>query len=186
MGMFDQVRCRYPLPGVGVLDAEFQTKDTPAQFCEDYEIREDGTLWRQHYEIVDRSDPTDPDPLKRAFGSMARENGQWEREFLSGAMRFYTKEGDEWLEFEALFLNGALQDVIRVTEKESERLQGCLRFDAGTMDRLTGIARAQEREACAQLVVARADEAEADGDTALGLTLLTLALRIRRNHAEGI
>lgn len=182
MGMFDQVRCRYSLPGVGVLDVEFQTKDTPAQFGEDYEIREDGTLWRQHYEIVNRSDPTATDPLKRAFGRMTRENAHWEPELLSGAMRFYTRLADEWLEFEGLFLDGVLQDVWRVTKPDSEGLQGCLRFDSGTMDRLTEIARAHEREACAQMVVVWAEEAEADGDPALGLVLRTLALRMRRNH----
>lgn len=184
MGMFDQVWCRYPLPGVGVLDVEFQSKDTPAQFCQDYEIRGDGTLWRLHYEIVDRSDPTATDPLKRIFGSMARENEHWEREFLSGAMRFYTKWSDEWLEFEALFLDGLLQDVIRVTEPEVEGLRGCLRFDAGTLDRLTGQARLNEREACAQMVVARAEQVEADGNPVLGFVFRTLALHIRRNHAD--
>lgn len=33
-----------PLPEVGVHADEFQTKDTPSQFLEHYEIRADGTL----------------------------------------------------------------------------------------------------------------------------------------------
>lgn len=45
MGVFDYVNCKYPLPVVGTQDLEYQTKETPAQFLDRYEIREDGTLW---------------------------------------------------------------------------------------------------------------------------------------------
>lgn len=47
MGMFDYVRCQYPLPVEGANALDYQSKDTPAQLLETYEIRGDGRLW--HY-----------------------------------------------------------------------------------------------------------------------------------------
>ena len=47
MGLFDHVRCRYKLPWGALQDATWQSKDTPAQYLERYEIRQDGTLWHQ-------------------------------------------------------------------------------------------------------------------------------------------
>jgi hypothetical protein len=57
MGMFDHLKCKYPLPDAGDNDLEYQTKDTPAQFLDNYEIRADGSLWHLDYDIEDRSDP---------------------------------------------------------------------------------------------------------------------------------
>ena len=54
--MFDDINCSYPLPGK-VRPRSFQTKDTPAQYLDLYEIREDGTLWHEDYDIEDQSDP---------------------------------------------------------------------------------------------------------------------------------
>lgn len=51
MGMFDRVRCRYPLPWFEVQEVVWQSKDTPAQFLDQYEIREDGTLWHEAYTL---------------------------------------------------------------------------------------------------------------------------------------
>lgn len=45
MGMFDYLKCEYPLPVEGANDLEYQTKDTPAQYMDIYTIRADGTLW---------------------------------------------------------------------------------------------------------------------------------------------
>ena len=45
MGMFDNLICKYKLPTDRDLSNEvFQTKNTPAQWTDLYEIREDGTL----------------------------------------------------------------------------------------------------------------------------------------------
>ena len=57
MGMFDYLRCSYQLPVEGANARNYQTKDTPAQLLDKYEIREDGTLWHQP---VDYSENTDP------------------------------------------------------------------------------------------------------------------------------
>lgn len=55
MGMFDTLRCKYPLPVTGASDLVYQTKDTPAQWLDYYEIREDGTLWHEAYDTEDQS-----------------------------------------------------------------------------------------------------------------------------------
>lgn len=39
MGMFDDLRCHYPLPREGANALAYQTKDTPAQWMDLYEIR---------------------------------------------------------------------------------------------------------------------------------------------------
>lgn len=112
--MYDSIFCRMPLPGVGMREEGFQTKDTPGQFLENYEIRPDGTLWREAYDTVDHSDLNAPGVGSLA-GSIARENKRWEREYLSGVLRFYgdTKEG--WLEFEARFMDGKSTEIRRIT-----------------------------------------------------------------------
>ena len=43
MGMFDYIRCQYPLPAGAPTDG-YQTKDTEPQYLETLTIREDGTL----------------------------------------------------------------------------------------------------------------------------------------------
>lgn len=48
MGMFDELRCHYPLEGGGNSDDVFQTKDTDAQRLEMYQITHDGRLFDQN------------------------------------------------------------------------------------------------------------------------------------------
>ena len=48
MGMFDDIKCKYPLPLDGANALDYQTKDTDAQNLDNYEIREDGTLWLEN------------------------------------------------------------------------------------------------------------------------------------------
>ena len=44
MGMFDYVKCEYPLPDPEAQDLLFQTKDTDAMFLETYKITKEGQL----------------------------------------------------------------------------------------------------------------------------------------------
>jgi len=103
MGMFDSVRCLYPLPLAGANDRTYQTKDTPAQFCDNYEIREDGTLWHQAYDLVEED--------------WSPKNRRWEPvEDFTGEVRFYDfqrawNDGDGcdgWIEWSAYFENGKI------------------------------------------------------------------------------
>lgn len=124
--MFDNIKCKYPLPtDKDLTDEMFQTKDTPAQFTDLYEIREDGTLWHEDYNIEDRSDPN-AEGFKKFFGSMTRVNEGWE--FVSdfiGEIRFYTpiEHGTKWIEFSSYFVDGKLKELHLIKEKELENDQ---------------------------------------------------------------
>ena len=98
MGMFDEIRCLYPLPLEGANAHTYQTKDTPAQLCDLYEIREDGTLWHEEYDLEDQSDPN-AEGIARIFGMCARVNERWEPVDLTGEIRFYDFRASDPLDF---------------------------------------------------------------------------------------
>lgn len=114
MGMFDHIRCKYPLPVRGANDLSYQTKDTPAQALDHYVIRADGTLWHQAYDVEDRSDPTAVG-MRRLIGSAIRVRKRWRRERLSGEIIFYADLPPKgWLEFRARFADGELECLNRI------------------------------------------------------------------------
>ena len=125
MGMFDDIRCKYPLPVDGANELDYQTKDTPAQYLDKYEIREDGTLWHEVYDTEDHSNaaqwlsknpgkelPKELDNLSDHFiGCMARINKRWEIVNFTGEIRFYTALTEEhkgWIEWSAYFEDGKI------------------------------------------------------------------------------
>jgi hypothetical protein len=114
MGLFDYLRCDYPLPLEGANALEFQTKDTRQQYMDRYEIRADGTLWHEEYDTEDRSDPN-AEGLERMFGCMTRVNQRWVRDEMTGEVCFYTSSGDrdndQWIEFSCYFVKGALKHL---------------------------------------------------------------------------
>jgi hypothetical protein len=112
MGMFDYVRCKYPLPDGAPTDG-YQSKDTPAQYLEHYEIREDGSLWGEEYDIEDRSDPTKTG-LARG-GRMTRVNRRAVPCDYSGQIHFYH---DEW-DFLASFVRGRMQALRNTTDPDN-------------------------------------------------------------------
>jgi hypothetical protein len=123
MGMFDDITCKYPLPVDGANDLDYQTKDTDAQFCDRYEIREDGTLWHEDYDTEDRSEagqwmaanpgkelPDAMNSIRFLGGCATRTNKRWEMvsDFV-GEIRFYkTLQPDHsgWIEWSAYFEGG--------------------------------------------------------------------------------
>lgn len=107
MGFYDTLRCHYPLPMTGANEQEFQTKSTPAQVWDDYEIRTDGTLWHQAYDQEDRSDPH-ATGLGRLAGIATRVNQRWEPEKMTGELRFYTSLEGAWVEFQAEMVSGQM------------------------------------------------------------------------------
>lgn len=128
MGMFDDIRCHYPLPVEGANGLDYQTKDTPMQYLDQYEIREDGTLWHETYEIEDQSprgkwlaeNPGQPEPkwdILDWCGCGARVNKKWEQVTdFTGEVRFYTTLSkkhpyDGWIEWSAYFVKGALREM---------------------------------------------------------------------------
>lgn len=116
MGVFDYIRCKYPLPAKDMQDYPFQTKDTPdPMYLEQYEIREDGSLWFEDYDVEDRSDPN-AEGLMRLRGMATRVNKRWKKmDQFTGEIVFYG--GDPWYEFSAYFVNGELQSLIQLSPK---------------------------------------------------------------------
>ena len=124
MGMFDEIRCLYPLPLEGANARVYQTKDTPAQFTDLYEIREDGTLWHEEYDLEDQSDPN-AEGIARIFGMCARVNERWEPVDLTGEIRFYdfSKDtiggpGEGWIEWSAYFVKGNLKCLELIEDRK--------------------------------------------------------------------
>jgi hypothetical protein len=120
MGMFDNLICKYPLPVDTDLSKEiFQTKNTPSQFLDNYEIREDGTLLHETYDIENRSNPN-AKGITKFIGCMTRVNKRWEKvsDFI-GEIRFYTTlDGDKTLiEFSAYFVDGKMKEIHLIKEK---------------------------------------------------------------------
>jgi hypothetical protein len=127
MGMFDDLKCEYPLPLAGANDLNYQTKDTNAQYLDRYEIRADGTLWHEEYETEDRSKlgqwveahpgQETPEELK-GFGAlsglMSSVNKRWVQEQITGEICFYTTLGEKhtgWIEWSAYFVAGKLKEL---------------------------------------------------------------------------
>lgn len=112
MGMYDEVRCVYPLPVPGANELMYQTKSFDAPMIDLYEIRADGTLWREAYDIEDRSDPN-ATGVYRFEGMMTPVNKRWEpMSAFTGEVRFYDwLEPDGWIEWSAYFKDGSLQQL---------------------------------------------------------------------------
>jgi hypothetical protein len=106
MGMFDYLRCTYPLPPGAPVDG-YQTKDTPSQWLDTYEIKADGTLWGEEYEFEDRSDKTKPG-LLGMVGCLTRVNVRpVQLTEFTGEIRFGM---GEW-GFSAYFVKGELKHL---------------------------------------------------------------------------
>lgn len=140
MGLFDEILCKFPLPaGYATNNITYQTKDTPAQFCDLYEIREDGSLWHQAYDTEDQSglgkwrkENKGKEPDKKMlndfhqclFGCMTRINKRWEQESsFTGEIRFYssiTSGSNGWIEWSAYFVDGKTNQIKLIESKEPE------------------------------------------------------------------
>lgn len=116
MGMFDYLKCKYPLPDAGANDLEYQTKDTPAQFLDHYEIRADGSLWHLAYDIEDKSDPH-AEGFARWAGRISYVNERWEPVPFTGEIRFYHYANETRTEFSAYFVNGMLNLLTPIGEE---------------------------------------------------------------------
>lgn len=121
MGMFDNIKCSYKLPIEKDFSKEvFQTKNTPAQWLDHYEIREDGTLWHENYDTEDQSDPNEIG-FKRFSGCCTKVNKRWEfvKDFI-GEIRFYTTYNSDkcCIEFSSYFANGILKELHLIRDEE--------------------------------------------------------------------
>lgn len=120
--MFDYIKCESPLPVTGANGLIFQTKDTPAQFCDMYLIRVDGMLLHETYDIEDQSDPS-AEGLERIVGIMTRVNKRFEPVEFDGEIRFYTSTNEGgWLEFSAYFFDGKLKELLLIKNQAGRTL----------------------------------------------------------------
>ena len=109
MGMFDDIRCQYPLPLAGASERLFQTKDL---YCDldYYEIREDGTLWREEYDT--RIEETDAAPLGYWIH---HENKRFVQDKFTGELEIHDcddQPGGKWYSFKLTFVDGVVKDVV--------------------------------------------------------------------------
>lgn len=106
MGLFDYVRYGAK---------QYQTKSFDEPYMDRYEIRDDGSLWREAYDVEDRSDPN-AEGLFRLRGRATRVNERWERvPDFTGEIYFY---GDgEW---SAYFVRGELKHMENLAPSTSE------------------------------------------------------------------
>lgn len=100
MGMFDDVKVDYPLPG-GIVRDGWQTKSLDC-LMDKIEIRADGSLWRTSGWLAT---PEGQDPIT-------------ERLTWTGELRFYDwdPETKEMFEFVAVFHDGLVQRISRTAE----------------------------------------------------------------------
>ena len=122
MGMFDYLRCKYPLPVEGANDLEFQTKDTAAQWMDKYEIHADGTLWHQAYDVEDHSEPT-AEGLMALLGMATSVNHRWERDTMTGEIRF----AGDGCAFSAYFVGGELKHLEILESSNASLISGASR-----------------------------------------------------------
>lgn len=118
MGMFDQLTCRYPLTVDGANARCYQTKDLECRM-DNYEIREDGTLWHEDYDAgVEES----PDASLGFW--IHRDNKRWEQIKFTGEVRFYgmlrETEPYGWIEWSAYFADGMLKELHLVSHELPE------------------------------------------------------------------
>lgn len=110
MGMFDDLRCEYPLPGNVPVDAgslNYQTKDTPDQYCRQYLITKEGMLTRDG-NVEDFS------------GGICFYAGN----VVASGPGIYTKDGEDafWLEYQSVFVHGKIVNI-ELVRYESEPAQ---------------------------------------------------------------
>jgi uncharacterized protein YcaQ len=114
MGMYDNVKCLHRLPVEMDPDTQYQTKNTPEQFLDNYLIDVDGSLLHEDYDVEDQSDPNAVG-IARILGCMTRVNRRWIHSDFSGRIQFYTIVDDrQWTEFVAAFENGKLVGEIEL------------------------------------------------------------------------
>lgn len=121
MGIFDTVRCIYPLPHHQ--DSVFQTKDMECIVggvrglggtMSEYEITMDGRLRRRVHERAWREDPEYP----ITGGYFESIDDWWEDvEDAHGDVVIYTGgAGAAWVEFRVRFTNGSVQGVVETEQ----------------------------------------------------------------------
>ena len=102
MGMFDYINYK---------GKQYQTKNTPNQLMDNYEIRDDGTLWVEKYESEWVKDPN-----AWLGGFINQYNHRWEQEKnFTGEIFFYEYDGKgKDIEYSSYFIFGELKNIVQL------------------------------------------------------------------------
>jgi hypothetical protein len=123
MGMFDEIKCKYPLPDPEVQNKTFQTKHFE-NLMDWYSIDEEGRLiyHKASFDIVPEEERPywgtaewELKPIVRAFGSMKRipEEDVFMEDF-GDVLRMYTIHNNIFYEYKMFFHKGRVSNIIRV------------------------------------------------------------------------
>lgn len=128
MGMFDNVKCEYPLPETNAgMKLDFQTKsfgdDFVGGFMDNYIITEDGQLilHKETWEFVEEEDRPyygKPEwnefPLVRMAGSMKAIPLGDETIEYHGIVNIYVDMDGTWYEYDIKFTDGKVANIKRI------------------------------------------------------------------------
>lgn len=134
MGMYDHVTCEVSLPGNYLnQNTVFQSKTTPTQMLDDYNIDTQGYLLKYKYDIIPARlyaewkrwkalNPTgkfDGYDEDRGVETMMSINHRWEKTDFTGVINFYVYKDCEraYTEFSADFVNG-VTDKINLVKRQ--------------------------------------------------------------------
>ncbi len=116
MGLYDDVRCKYPLPDPEAQDFEYQTKSTLAPYLENYIITPDGRLLKEEYDIGEEEASDLP------FGpGLTRENCRWVQVDFRGELEIHTTVPNPdgslfWYSYLFWFKDNRVADLQRGTQ----------------------------------------------------------------------
>lgn len=111
MGVFDYLRCEYPLPGPGNDGREWQTKDTPAMYLEEYTITVDGRLVHTRASHGD-----EPEGFCSNFTGEVRFYDAWDRTA--------PPERSGRIEYSAYFRDGRIRELHCVVQRKPDEPAG--------------------------------------------------------------
>lgn len=122
MGMFDYLRCEYPLPDEKFQHWNFQTKSTPSQFMDNYLITQDGRLVRTSTTVAMTEEEMDAAQMEaeaagHSIYPLMKMEAIEEEVPYHGDIFFYGYEPPVWVEFQARFTNGRLEWIKKVSEE---------------------------------------------------------------------
>jgi hypothetical protein len=135
MGMFDELKCDYPLQVKGANDYIYQTKAFPEPFIDRYIITKEGSLVHEDFIVEDHSvkgkwikdHPGEPIPEFSAVDSFAGScskipTGNYPLVNYTGIVNFYMlKYGSSgWIEWDAEFKEGKLVSMYLVKNEEKD------------------------------------------------------------------
>jgi hypothetical protein len=127
MGMYDHIKCEYPLEDKEVQHSEFQTKTFgdgySGGFLDNYTITKEGRLvfHKVEWEYVEEEDRPyygkpewDENSIYRMMGSLKRIPIEDEDINFNGILNMYTIHNGIFYEYNVGFVDGKIHDIVRI------------------------------------------------------------------------